>query len=132
MRLHHARRQLPVTRLPLPLHVPLSGYIIYKGNYDQHRAGNTSKAAGCASPSRDNLSHRGQWSTLVVKNVRVIQSRTNRNLFNFPARGHSYNMPNIALWSSLLLLPHSLFLLLTLHVPGIYLCLFSIAIHAIV
>jgi hypothetical protein len=54
-----------------------SVYVIYKGNYDQYRAGNTSnlKAAGCATPSRGRLSHRGQWSTLVVQNVRVIRSR---------------------------------------------------------
>ena len=77
------------------------------GNYDPHRAGNTSKAASCATPSRDNLSHRGQWSTLVVvKDVRVTSSRT---LFNFPARGYLYNISNIAIWSSLLLLSHSQF-----------------------
>jgi hypothetical protein len=89
-----------------------SGYIIYKGHCDQHCADNTSKAAGGASPSRDKLSYRGQWFTLVVKNVRVIPSRDKRTswtLFNFLALSHSHNMPNIAIWSSLLLLPHSLF-----------------------
>ena len=48
----------------------------------------------CASSSRDNLSYLGQWSTLVVKNVRV----TSRILSNFPARGYIYDMSNIAIW----------------------------------
>src|SRR6266850_2174856 len=54
----------------------------------------------------------GQWSTLVVKNVRVIQSCnrfTSQNPFNSPVRGHNHDVPNIALWSSLPLLPHSPF-----------------------
>jgi hypothetical protein len=90
----------------------VSGYVIYKGSHDQHHADNTSNQlvlASCASPSRDNLSHRGQWFTLVVKHARVVQSRkcTSQTLFDLPVPGHSHNMPNIALWSSLPLLLYS-------------------------
>jgi hypothetical protein len=123
----------------ITLGIIISGYVIYKGSHDRYGSGNPQKqlvVASCARPSRDNLSHRCQWSTLVVKNDRVVQTWcrrcTSRILFKFSVQDHSHNEPNIVLWSSLPLLPHSQSWLLTVHVPGVYLFLFSIAIYIIV
>jgi hypothetical protein len=86
---------------------PFSGSIIYKCGQSCRWAGIVLVTPQKQLAVATNLSHSDPWSTLVVENGVQVAKSTRNKQFRQPETGCLSNIPNIALWSFLPLLPCS-------------------------